>query len=144
MKETFYTVGQVSQMLSIHPKTIQRYIREGKLKAIKIGKSWRIGGHELSCFTEGTGHTETDTPTAAGPVHTRVSVVADIDAGEKERAIHILNSVTALMNARPMDSGTCTMHAQILEPEMSVRITIWGDIAPVSVILQSLSIYSEQ
>lgn len=144
MEETFYTVEQISQMLSIHPKTIQRYIREGKLKAIKIGKSWRIGGHELSCFTEGTKPGTSTEGSPPGPVHTRVSAVADVEAGGRERAIHILNAVTALMNARPMDSGTCTMHAQILEPEMSVRITLWGDITPVSVILQSLRAYSEQ
>jgi excisionase family DNA binding protein len=46
-------------MLNIHPKTIQRYIREGKLRATKIGKGWRITGHDLSTFTESNSY---DTP----------------------------------------------------------------------------------
>ena len=29
--EKYYTVEKVAEMLSMHPKTIQRYIREGKL-----------------------------------------------------------------------------------------------------------------
>jgi excisionase family DNA binding protein len=44
VKETYYSVEQISQMLSIHPKTVQRYIREGKMRAAKIGKSWRVSG----------------------------------------------------------------------------------------------------
>ena len=42
MIEDYYTVEQISTMLKIHPKTVQRYIREGKLRATKIGKGWRV------------------------------------------------------------------------------------------------------
>ena len=52
MDNTYFTVEQVSELLSLHPKTVQRYIREGKLRATKIGKGWRIAGHDLSVFTE--------------------------------------------------------------------------------------------
>lgn len=38
MNKDYYTVNQISNMLNIHPKTIQRYIREGKLRAAKVGK----------------------------------------------------------------------------------------------------------
>ena len=31
----------------MHPKTIQKYIREGKLRAAKVGKSWRVTGHDI-------------------------------------------------------------------------------------------------
>jgi excisionase family DNA binding protein len=51
----YYTVQQISDMLDIHPKTIQRYIREGKLRASKVGKGWRITGHDLSTFVESNG-----------------------------------------------------------------------------------------
>jgi excisionase family DNA binding protein len=36
MDGKYYTVEQIAEMLQIHPKTIQRYIREGKLRANKI------------------------------------------------------------------------------------------------------------
>ena len=38
MIDNYYTVEQISGILNIHPKTIQRYIREGRLRAAKIGK----------------------------------------------------------------------------------------------------------
>ena len=47
---THYTVEQAAELLAMHPKTIQRYIREGKLRAAKIGKGWRIAGRDLSVF----------------------------------------------------------------------------------------------
>ncbi|WP_432765158.1 helix-turn-helix domain-containing protein, partial [Hungatella hominis] len=30
--DKYYTVEQVAELLTMHPKTIQRYIREGKLR----------------------------------------------------------------------------------------------------------------
>lgn len=35
MEEKFFTVEEIGEMLKMHPKTIQRYIREGKLRAVK-------------------------------------------------------------------------------------------------------------
>ncbi len=142
MKETYYSVDQIAQLLSIHPKTVQRYIREGRINAVKLGKSWRVSGHDLSRFTEGT--TASDKPAMLTEEHlsARISAVVDLEAGGRERAIQILNAVNALMNAKPYGEGECTVHSQILEPEMLVRITLWGELIPVSVILQSLRAYS--
>ena len=50
MQEKFYTVEDISKMLGMHPKTIQRYIREGKLRAAKVGKAWRISGQRPEPF----------------------------------------------------------------------------------------------
>jgi excisionase family DNA binding protein len=51
MKDVLYTVSQAAGLLQPHEKTVQRYIREGKLPATKIGRSYRISGHDLSVFT---------------------------------------------------------------------------------------------
>jgi excisionase family DNA binding protein len=48
MKDVWYTVSQAAGLLQQHEKTVQRYIREGKLPATKIGRSYRISGHDLS------------------------------------------------------------------------------------------------
>ncbi len=144
MKETYYTVEQIAQMLSIHPKTIQRYIREGKINAVKLGKSWRVSGHDLSLFTEGTTSVPEKEGAETESASARVSAVIDIETGNRKHAMHILNGVTALMNSKPHDAGECTMHAQILEPEMTIRVTLWGEITPVAVILQSLRAFTER
>ncbi|MBG0787603.1 MAG: helix-turn-helix domain-containing protein, partial [Anaerolineaceae bacterium] len=36
MVEKYYTVEQIAEIINLHPKTIQRYIREGRLNAQKV------------------------------------------------------------------------------------------------------------
>lgn len=36
------TVKEVSRYLGIHPLTVQKYAREGKIPAFKIGTDWRF------------------------------------------------------------------------------------------------------
>lgn len=47
MPEQILTCGQVAKILQIHPLTVLRYIKEGKLKAIKLGRVYRIRESEI-------------------------------------------------------------------------------------------------
>lgn len=139
MQEKYYSVDQISEMLNIHPKTIQRYIREGKLRAGKIGKSWRVTGHDLSVFMESTKLSlrkeNTDTGTQSSN-EIKVSSVMDIDVEGMEDAIRIMNTVTAALNTNLPEYGHPTMHAQFLESESKVRVTIWGNILFAQAIIE--------
>jgi excisionase family DNA binding protein len=42
MANIFLTAQEVAQMLKLNIMTIYEYIREGKLKAIKFGRNYRI------------------------------------------------------------------------------------------------------
>jgi excisionase family DNA binding protein len=48
--ENLLNVNQVAFILKVHPLTIRRYIREGKLKALKAGGNIRITESELQAF----------------------------------------------------------------------------------------------
>ena len=139
MQEKYYSVDQISEMLNIHPKTIQRYIREGKLRAGKIGKSWRVTGHDLSVFMESTKLSirkeNTDTGTQSSN-EIKESSVMDIDVEGMEDAIRIMNTVTAALNTNLPEYGHPTMHAQFLESESKVRVTIWGNILFAQAIIE--------
>ena len=41
-------VPYVSILLGMHPKTIEKHIRDGTIKAFKVGKFWRIRKETLS------------------------------------------------------------------------------------------------
>jgi len=43
----FYSVEKVAEMLDLHPQTIRRWIKEGKLKATKPGQSYKIRKEDL-------------------------------------------------------------------------------------------------
>jgi len=50
--EDFYTVNQAATVLKVHPLTIRRYIREGKLKAYRAGGNVRIAVNDLRNFAQ--------------------------------------------------------------------------------------------
>jgi excisionase family DNA binding protein len=141
MNGKYYTVEQISEMLKMHPKTIQRYIREGKLSAVKIGKSWRISGHDLSVFMEseaGQAAFSVQTGDKAAKPRAVASSVVDISVGGKDEAIHLMNALTAAMNSKPPDCGRTSLHMQYIEPEQSIRATLWGSVAVVATILAAI------
>lgn len=51
MSEEVYTVEQFAERLKLHPKTVLRFIREGRLRAVKVGKSYRILRSDLEAMT---------------------------------------------------------------------------------------------
>lgn len=50
MSEEVYTVEQFAERLKLHPKTVLRFIRDGRLRAVKVGKSWRILRSDLEAM----------------------------------------------------------------------------------------------
>jgi excisionase family DNA binding protein len=51
MSEEVYTVEQFAERLKLHPKTVLRFIREGRVRAVKVGKSYRILRTEMEAMT---------------------------------------------------------------------------------------------
>ncbi len=50
MAEEFYTVEQAAARLRLHPKTVLRYIHDGRLRGTRIGKAYRIMRSDLEAF----------------------------------------------------------------------------------------------
>lgn len=143
MTEDYYTVGQISKMLDIHPKTIQRYIREGRLRAAKIGKAWRISGHDLSVFIESANDEGLGSVDQSVRSITASSVV-DIIAGGKEDAIRIMNTLTAVLNVKPPEYGQSSMQSQYIERENMVRVTLWGDIRFMAMMMDTIILLTDR
>ena len=143
MEHTYYSVAKVAQMLEIHEKTVQRYIREGKLRATKVGKAWRITGHDLSVFIQGE-----NAPTLPSDKKTNsdrtimVSSVIDIDVGNMDEAMQIVNMLTAALNSKQPEFGKTSMNSQFIEHENKVRVMLYGNIKFTESIMWVLSNYN--
>jgi hypothetical protein len=127
----------------MHPKTIQRYIREGKLKANKVGKYWRVTGHDLSQFVEGEPTTEKTrkiNPEGFGEKKIRVSSVVDIDVEDMDDGMRIVNTLTAALNSKPSEYGKNTLRAQYFKDEMKIQIMLWGDLKFMEYMLKSIDV----
>jgi excisionase family DNA binding protein len=51
--EEHFTPQEVAKKLKIDMSTVYRWIREGRLKAVKIGHFWRISESELQRLLKG-------------------------------------------------------------------------------------------
>jgi len=47
------TPDEVAQRLGITPNTVRIYLREGRIKALKVGKLWRVRESDLQKHIEG-------------------------------------------------------------------------------------------
>ncbi len=144
MESQYYTVEQISSMLDIHPKTVQRYIREGRLRAVKIGKGWRVTGNDLSEFTESTGaRSMKHRPDGDSTITATASAVIDIEVGGRDDAIRIMNALTAGQNAKPPEYGRSSLHTQFIERENKVRVTLWGGVRYIAVVMDAVGMLTE-
>ena len=89
MQQDLYSVEQVAEMLNLHVKTVRNYVREGRLKAVRIGKQYRIAGEDLAAMTgRPTGSFRPE------PVrrerHVEVSSIVEIDAVSPETANRLM------------------------------------------------------
>lgn len=133
MNSHYYTVDQISEILDMHPKTIRRFIREGKLHASRVGKQYRISGHDLSVFT---GQDKEDVLT----VGSQVSTVVDLDNTSSEEAAKISNMLIAATNQRGVSYGKASIKCQYIKDQEILRIMLWGSIAYMRVMLESIEL----
>jgi excisionase family DNA binding protein len=75
MEEKMYSVEEVADHLGLHVRTVRGYIRSGRLKAVRIGKQYRITPVDLQALTG------RPLPTSATPrpAPVEVSSIAQID-----------------------------------------------------------------
>ncbi len=144
MTEKYYTVEQISQLLKIHPKTLQRYIREGKLRAGKVGKSWRISGHDLSVFLEKEKGVQPQEAENFQEERIKSSAVVDIRVQDTDDAVRIVDLLTGALNAKPAEYGKSSMHTQYIMEESMLRVTLWGGIRFMEVMISSICALTEQ
>lgn len=138
--EEYYTIEQISKLLNMHPKTLQRYIREGKLPAAKVGKAWRISGHDLSVFIE---RNKTRMEQSERERTVTASSVVDIAVHGTEDAMRMMNLLTSAMNAKPAEYSKSSMQSQYLDRENMVRVMLWGELQFMASMIEMISAIAE-
>jgi len=98
------TVEQAAQQLGLHPKTVLRYIHDGRLPATRVGKSYRILSTELDAFAGFTsGRSEADQSART----TCITEIPGVTVEAAERIATFLQSA-----ALTGDAGTPPLHLQ--------------------------------
>ena len=101
----FYSVDQVAGLLDLHVKTVRAYVREGKLRATRIGKQYRIAREDLEAFTgapaaPALSPTSSPSPTPRRARHVEASSIVQIDAIGPAEVSRLTNAVMATVGGR--------------------------------------------
>jgi excisionase family DNA binding protein len=102
MSQEMYSVEQVAERLGLHVRTVRNYVRDGRLKAVRIGKQYRIAREDLEAFT-GRPVSPPLRETVRRQRHVEVSSIVEIDAVSPDLAGRLTNSIVAAAGGRPRD-----------------------------------------
>jgi len=134
-----YTVERVATLLGLHIKTVRGYVRDGKLKAIRLGKSYRIARADLEAFAGGP----VEPPPAARQRRMDVSTVVRIDALSPELASRITTTITAAASGAPADAERLHIQAIYDAERASMKVILAGGAQPVAETLKIIDLLVE-
>jgi excisionase family DNA binding protein len=137
------SVEQVATALGVHVRTVRRYLREGRLKGIRIGKQYRIAAADLVQLTG------TEAVLAQQPVsrvrHSEASSVVQIDAIAREEAMRVMNGIGGAIKGRDKHSDT-PLRVDTVYDEVRARlkIIITGSLTTTVGLMKLAEVYAEQ
>lgn len=135
MTPELLTATEVGQRLDLHVKTVLRYIREGRLKAVRIGKEYRITADALRELAG------SDLPIATPVVRTRhvlASCIVDVDAISPDESRRVTTMVMAALNAPQGEAEAPRVDTIYYEERARLRITITASPALVCDLLRMI------
>ncbi|WP_067824483.1 helix-turn-helix domain-containing protein [Actinomadura kijaniata] len=136
MAQQYYSVEQVAELLDLHVRTVRGYVRDGRLRATRIGKQYRIAREDLEEFT--------GAPAPAAPsaeTYAEASTVVRVDGIGRDAANRVANTVAALLNG----PGAHGLHVQTVhdEPRSALKVVVVGGLEGTAEILKVVHALTE-
>ncbi|WP_119069430.1 helix-turn-helix domain-containing protein [Aggregatilinea lenta] len=139
----YYSTDEVAALLGLHVRTIRRFIREGKLRATRVGKQFRIAESDLSKLVGSDGETK-----PARSQNRRRHIVAlttvDIDAvgpAERERLVNLLGGAFKSLDN---EQTSRRFDAIYYEEERRLRLLINADLDVTTAVLGMIRVVLEE
>jgi len=137
-----YSIEQVADVLGLHVRTVRNYVREGKLKAVRIGKQYRIAREDLEAMT-GRPTAVLDRDSVPRQRHVEVSSIVEIDAIGQEQAMRLANMLPAAAKSRPEGDAPLRVETIYNEERARLKVILTGSIASCTALLQAINFYLE-
>src|ERR1700722_2438628 len=99
MSQELYSVEQVAEHLGLHVRTVRNYVRAGRLKAVRIGKQYRIAHDAIEALT-GRPMDALARDTIRRHRHIDVSSIVEIDAIDPDSVYRVTTFLMAAGNGR--------------------------------------------
>jgi excisionase family DNA binding protein len=128
MNKEWYSVEELATLLQLHPKTVQRFIREGRIQGSKLGRSWKVHRDALKAFSHAELATEpTIDPDAEAPGRAvRVSAVIEVPGQGPEAAARIARNIMGALASPDAARGSAGFSFGYHEGSRTARYTFTG------------------
>lgn len=153
MSEEVYTVEQFAERLKLHPKTVLRFIKAGRLRAVKVGKSYRILRTEMEATM--TGVSPEDFGGAAVKAFRGALEKRTVRTGARVTSIVDLEGVAPDLAERmarmlPAARTSQTAHAEAMNIDVvydparrQLKVLIVGSVGDTAAMLKMVEVLSE-
>lgn len=138
-------VEEVAQTLGLHVRTVRRYLREGRLKGFKVGKSYRIASQDLAALTGQPAGTALALPATAVPRrrHIETSILVQVDAIDRDGAIRVMNALGGAAKGRDKHSDIpLRVNTVYDETRARLKVMATGSLATATGLLQLMEALS--
>jgi excisionase family DNA binding protein len=140
MAQDLYSVEQVADFLGLHVRTIRTYVREGRLKAVRIGKQYRIAREDLEAFT---GRPVPVAEPVRRQRHIEVSSVVQIDAISPDDANRVTNLLLASTKNGSADGQPLRVDSIYDEERGRLKVIVSGSVGTSVGLLKLITLFTE-
>ena len=127
------TPDEVADRLNLHVKTVRRYIREGQLPSVQIGKRYRVPSKALNVFAE-YDHADATNSTSES-AFTDVSTVVTLEGIDKESAMELTKLLTAASQGHEDQSQPLFLKTLFTTEHQRLKVIVNGGLSATTVIL---------
>jgi excisionase family DNA binding protein len=135
MSEEVYTVEQFAERLKLHPKTVLRFIRDGRLRAVKVGKSYRILRTEMEAMTGVVRGSQLKAP--------RVTSIVDIADVEPDVAQRLARTLPAMRMGQEAHAEPMSIDVAYDTVRSHLKVVIVGSPGDTAAMLKMVQLLSE-
>ncbi len=140
MAEELFSIAQVAERLGLHARTIRNYVREGRLRAVRIGKQYRIARTDLEALA---GHPIAERGAVRRERHVEVASVVSVDAIRPEAAIRLSNTLLAAAKGRPENDAPLRIDTSYDEVRARLKVIVSGGLESSSALLALIRTWLE-
>ena len=133
-----YSLEQVAERLGLHVRTVRGYVRSGRLKAVRIGKQYRVTREDLEALTG---------PTVDEAVprhrHVEVSSMVQIDAVSPETARRVTSLLVGAAKAPRDDRSPLRVETIYDDRQAKMRVIVIGSLSAAADVFRLLGVILE-
>lgn len=121
MPKSLVSLNEVSEILGVHYMTAYRYVREGRLPAIKEGRGWVVKSSDITAFRKGSGQAVVSTTSNRKVAPWCDRMLTLLISGDERGVLTLMESVLRSGN------DLYFLYLDVLVPAMSAIGTKWKD-----------------